>query len=251
MGFNFMKRVLRTALRRVGYEIHAFNHLRNHELRKKKLIDAVGINLIVDAGANVGQFAEKIRGLGYLGRIVSLEPIADLFLKLTAKAKDPRFWEAHNLALGERDGEAEFNVCVIPEVSSFLTATGAATTGEWTATTRQTVRVRALDSLLPELKRADDRIYLKLDIQGYERYALAGAEQALEEVLALELEASSIPLYEGEWLLPEMIHHLSHKGFRVFSIDPVLVDHVSGEVLQFEVLFARNRGTNSGLHAPK
>jgi FkbM family methyltransferase len=245
-----MKRMLARALRGIGYEVHAYNLLRNHGLRKKKLMADLGIDLVVDAGANVGQYAEGLRGQGYRGRIVSLEPIPAAFRQLKAKAEKSAEWEAHNIALGERDGEAELNVCDISEVSSLLPATGAATTASWTATNKQKVGIRTLDTLLPEIERGGERVYLKLDVQGYERQALAGAEQVLGRIVALEIESSTIPLYEGEWLFPEAVSRVSEKGFRVFSIEPVVVDHLSGEVLQFEILFARQHSPRPRPHSP-
>jgi FkbM family methyltransferase len=184
-----------------------------------------------------------MRGLGYAGRIVSIEPLPAVFEVLRAKAAGRPDWEAMNFALGDRDGEAQMNASAVTEVSSLLPATGAATTGMWTATTPQAVQVRRLDTLLPDVARGGERVYLKMDIQGYERYALDGAEKTLGATAAVELELSTIPLYAGECLLPDMVHHLAGKGFGVFSIDPVVVDHTTGRVLQFEVLFARDRPT--------
>jgi FkbM family methyltransferase len=235
-----MREFARRLLRRTGFEVCGYNYLRIHELRKGRLLRDKGVSLVFDVGANVGQFGKRLRALGYGGRIVSFEPIREVYSVLqTCAAADAR-WETVNVALGERDGEAEFNVAEISEVSSFLTATGASTTQGWTRTTRQTVKLRRLDSLSPEYIKPGDRIYLKLDTQGYEREVLLGAGATLARVVALELEVSTIPLYKDEWLMPEMMYALGQRGFGVFSIDTVTVDHVTGRVIQYEVLFTND-----------
>jgi FkbM family methyltransferase len=245
-----IKELAKPLLRRVGYEVVAYTPGRSHELRKMKLIRDRGIALVIDAGANVGQYAERLRGLGYDGRIVSIEPLPAVFEILRRKAAARPGWEALNFAVCDRDGEVEINVAEISEVSSLLPATGAAVTGDWSATRRQKVPSHRLDSLFPDLAAGGDPVYLKMDVQGAERVALDGAERMLGAVVAIELELSTIPLYVGETLLPEMVHHLGRKGFGVFSIDTVLVDNNTGRVLQAEVLFVRDQPTSDQSSPP-
>ena len=56
----------------------------------RKLIDEFEISLILDVGANIGQFGTSMRELGYTGTLVSFEPVAAQFAKLKAAANgDP------------------------------------------------------------------------------------------------------------------------------------------------------------------
>jgi FkbM family methyltransferase len=238
--FKWVKDVTRRVLRRMGFEVFAYNHRRIHELRKAKLLGDLGITLVFDVGANAGQFGKRLRASNYRGRIVSFEPIPSVFTELQAcAARDPA-WTAVNLAIGERNGTSEINVAEFSQVSSLLPATGVSITHSWTATTRHPIELRRLDSIASEYLRPDDRVYLKLDVQGYERQVLLGASSILNGVLAIELEVSTLPLYEGEWLMPEMMSTIGERGFGVFSIDTVAVDHVTGRVIQFEVLFVND-----------
>ena len=58
------------------------------------------VNLVLDVGANVGQFAQSLRNRGYAGRIISFEPVKEAFSALENAARGDDLWTASNLALG-------------------------------------------------------------------------------------------------------------------------------------------------------
>jgi len=64
--------------------------------------------------------------------------------------------------------------------------------------------------------------FLKLDIQGSELTALAGAEAALERTAVVHCEVEFAPIYEGQPLYPEIQAFLNAKGFALIDI---LVSH--------------------------
>ncbi len=79
-------------------------------------------NVVIDVGANRGQYARALRRTGYKGWIVSFEPVLlDYEALVEAAARDPR-WTVHQLALGDCDGTIEMNV-VPGTLSSALPAT--------------------------------------------------------------------------------------------------------------------------------
>ena len=45
------------------------------QLRIATLLDRYQINVVIDVGANEGQFASELRRMGYQGKIISFEPI--------------------------------------------------------------------------------------------------------------------------------------------------------------------------------
>lgn len=222
----------------VGYEIVAYNLQRQHVIRKRKLLTDLRVATVLDVGANRGQFARQLREEGYAGTILSFEPNPESFKVLAERMADDPNWRGFNVAIGECDGEAVLNVTDISEVCSLLPATGAATTAAWRTGRAVTVSKRSLDSLLPELlDPTAGAAYLKLDIQGYEAAALDGAIQSLKRFVAIEMEMSTIPLYEGESLFPSLVVRMAEAGFELFSLDTVLVDYNKGRVLQVEGLF--------------
>ena len=72
-------------------------------------------------GANEGQYAEKLRRLGYKGLILSFEPIKSLAQLLKSKScKDPN-WHIFDHAIGDIDCSKELYIMQNSVFSSFLT----------------------------------------------------------------------------------------------------------------------------------
>ena len=97
---------------------------------------------------------------------------------------------------------------------------------------------RLCDELIDGLLGPEERAFLKLDVQGYERHVLDGAGAALARFEALELELSVTPLYEGQPSLVEMLPLLAERGFRPVCLEPILLDD-DGLLMELDGLFAR------------
>lgn len=233
---NTMKELLRAATRWMGYEVVSYTPMRNHDLRRVKLLRERRVETVLDGGANAGQYATRLRKLGYTGRILSVEPIPSVFEVLEAHAEGDSQWECVHAALAREPGRLEVRVASITEVSSVLPATGAIHTEGWTATRPVSVPSTTVDALL----QGSGRTYIKLDVQGYELEALAGAAAALRNAVALEVELSTVPLYEGAALLPELVRFVTEHGYSLFSAEPALVDYESGRILQLDGIFVRD-----------
>jgi hypothetical protein len=104
----------------------------------------------------------------------------------------------------------------------------------------ETVRVRRLDDLFDQLWRAGERVYLKIDVQGYEKQVLDGAARTLQRVAGVQCEISLVPLYAGGPLLPEMLEYMNARGFRLHSIEVAMIDPASSQLLQIDGIFYRD-----------
>jgi FkbM family methyltransferase len=240
-----LKEAVREVARRWGYEIVSHSYMRNHELRRDKLLADLGTDLVIDGGANRGQYGKRLRAGGYRGQIVSFEPIPEVFAQLTAaSASDPR-WSCCRAALGAADGEADIHIAEFDQVSSLLPATGAAGTSSWRASRSERVSVVPLATVLEQQQAATHRTHLKLDLQGYEMTALLGAGSQLADCSSLEVELSTIPLYEGASTAPHLLSYLETRGFDIFSLQPSAVENRSGRVLELESLFVRRSGSGA------
>lgn len=221
---------------RMGLEI---SHYRPFAARIAARLE--GVPLVVDVGANRGQYATELREHGYRGEIVSFEPLEEAFAQLTAAAARDVEWTCHRMALGPAAGEAQINVASNLESSSLLQlevghrvgAPGVAIVGV------ETVPVWRLDDVLD-----DDRpCLLKLDVQGYEDRVLDGAPATLARAQLLQCELSIAQLYDGQARLRALIDRLDDAGLGLVDLDPFFYDPTDGRVLALDALFARQSST--------
>jgi FkbM family methyltransferase len=228
---------LRGLARRMGYEIRQYTPLRSLTAARERLLD--GVDVVVDVGANAGQYGTMLRELGYSGRLVSLEPVGEAFAELERVAAGDPAWEAVRVAASDADGEVTLNVTGDSRSSSVLARNERfADKAGWEPKESRSVPARRLDGLLDELLRPGERAFLKLDVQGYERTVIEGAGTELRRFEALELELSVTPLYEGQPGLGEMLPLLAERGFRPVCLEPILLDD-EGLLMELDGLFAR------------
>lgn len=106
----------------------------------------------IDVGANVGQYAERLRDIGFAGRIVSFGPGLQAFRTLNRKAAGDAQWDARRYALGAQSGREILHVSANSVSSSLLDVADehlrAAPRSR--VVTRQEVEVSTLDEQLRE-----------------------------------------------------------------------------------------------------
>ncbi len=234
-----VKRWLHRALRCAGYDLQGYVPIAHPLARRARLLEWLGIDLVLDVGANAGQYARLLRDIGYRARIVSFEPLAEAFDRLSRRAaRDPR-WQAVRCALGDAEGTAELRVAQKPVFSSLHPARAALVDADAGArpVRGECVPVRRLDQVLPEVRLDASRIWLKLDVQGHEEKVLAGLADRLGELTALQIELSARPLYEGERDLLATMQWLQEAGFELWALEPGFSDARSGRMLQMDGIF--------------
>jgi FkbM family methyltransferase len=209
--------------------------------KRHRFIRDLKITLVLDVGANVGTYAQALRSGGFAGRIASFEPIAEAFSLLREVMHRDRLWFGRHLALGDVVGNAWIHVSHNVVSSSLLKVTEASVDAYQSSATNTTeqISITRLDSVLPEFLASGDRIYLKLDVQGFERQVLLGAEQSFAHIEAIELELSLVELYEGQALLPEMFQLLDELGYEPAWLERGFKDASTGRLLQMDGIFIR------------
>lgn len=211
-----MNRVIRAVYKRLG-----IIHLGRRRVRD--LIDFIEdreIDVVIDVGANIGQFGESLRSDGYRGRIVSFEPVESVFQTLLKKAAADGNWEAHHCGLGAAPGEAVINVAELTVFSSLLPSTSAAALHDSRTAIEhtETIHISILDQVASGLS---GNILLKIDTQGYEKQVIEGGRQTISRVKGILMELPIIHVYEGEWQFHEAIRFMAEAGFIPAQIQPV------------------------------
>ncbi|OJZ74820.1 FkbM family methyltransferase [Mycobacterium paraffinicum] len=217
-----------------------------HFDRKRLLInqlEALKVNVVIDVGANSGQFGTSLRRAGYKGRIVSFEPLPEPFSQLQRKAANDPLWECRQCALGDAEQTITINVAgnagasssVLPMLKSHQDAFPPA---NYIGT--EEVPIHRLDSLAPEFLKPDDVMFLKIDVQGFEKQVLAGAKQTVNDrCVGMQLELSFLPLYQGDMLIHESLERVYSLGFILTGLLPGFTDPRNGRMLQADGIFFR------------
>ena len=202
------------------------------------------VNCVLDVGGNRGQFGRRLRQSGYAGRIVSFEPLPHLAEQLHVHAdKDPE-WHVVHCALGDEETESDMTVVAKGGATSSLlppSAFGLEFSPRLEGIRRETVTIRRLDGLLDEVVDGidDPRIFLKMDTQGYDLRVFAGAGDRIKDVLGLQSEISSVPLYDGMPRMAEAIATYEAGGFETTGIFPVTRDPERLRIIEFDIVMIR------------
>lgn len=202
-----------------------------------------GITLVVDAGANIGQTGRDLRRNGWRGPIHSFEPIASCFAQLReASAQDP-LWVVYNTALGDQAGTAEIGISQNLVSSSLRPALPELIKIHEPVryVSHSAVKVARLDAILSSVLTPDDRAYLKIDTQGFEREVIAGSAGVLDQIDSVQMEIAVTEVYEGEMLMPEAITLMHGLGYVLVEAWPAWRHPTVGEVLHFDLLFRRGQ----------
>jgi FkbM family methyltransferase len=233
---------LQRLARRLGYDLTPRRMAKSPNAQLVAVLAHFRITCVLDVGANVGQYGAILREWGYPGRIVSFEPQAGAHGALARRAAaDPGWQVAAPMALGARAGEIELEVSAESDMSSILpqSALLRRVSPSSAVTRKETVPLCRLDEVAVPYLRPDDRVFLKVDAQGYEAAVLAGAGDLLERLAGVQLEISLVPLYEGERDFHTWMDELAALGFEPYLFLSGYFERKLARQLQVDGIFMR------------
>lgn len=202
--------------------------------------------LYLDVGA-AGGIAPKWRLAARLGlvRIEGFEPDPVARKELERAFPKARFLP---FALGEADETKRLHITEDPHCASCLLPDREMVDRypvgkNFRVVSTINVPVRSFASLVDsELVRPPD--FLKLDVQGYEFQVLRGFAGCLGDVLAIELESHTKPLYEGQKTADELIRFLDVRGFWLRRFEQQ--GSFEGECIEANLFFSRPPASLTG-----
>lgn len=240
---KLIKQSIKSGLRKAfGIEVHRFSPGMSTSAQIISSLNKFNIDLVLDVGANEGQFATEIRSCGYTGHVVSFEPLSSAYSTLKRLCDGDDKWQVHSrCALGDRIGEVEINIAgnsasssLLPMLDSHLSAAPhTAYIG------KETVPLLTLDLIAPNYIAKSKNPFLKIDTQGFEWAVLDGAESVLPKMRGILLELSLVHLYEGQHLWREVLERLEREGFVLWVLQPEFIDPNDGRTLQMNGIFFR------------
>ncbi|MFC1886639.1 FkbM family methyltransferase [Thermodesulfobacteriota bacterium] len=230
----------------LGYE---FINIRKHhpslETHLKILFSHMDISLVLDIGANEGSFGRMIRDFGYKNRIISFEPVQTAYLQLARNIENDKRWQAFNYALGAEKKSLDMLVPCRNEFASFLEASDYGKENwstVFTSTKREAVEVYRLDNVFPEMTETDinkEKIFLKIDTQGYDLEVMRGAGEVFRQIDAMQLELALIHIYKE---MPDYLESLKmcrQLGFELTGIYPVSRNREKLSLVEVDCVFRK------------
>lgn len=198
----------------------------------------LNFDMVMDVGANRGQFAVLARHLWPDARIASFEPLpgAAAICK-SVMAGDQRF-TLFEAAVASKSGTSIINVTNEDDSSSLLPLGeehkrlyGSAVSAELP------VRTDRMAAFI-EPTSCPTSCLMKIDTQGFELEVLKGSDELLPSISHIYAELSFVELYAGQPLASEVISYLDKKNYELAGVFNVAADG-SGKPIQSDMLFAR------------
>jgi FkbM family methyltransferase len=233
----------RLIARGAAFEVSRYYSERDWKSQFVKQLESRKVDVVVDVGANSGQYAAGLRSAGFKGRIVSFEPLSEPFSILESQASKDPLWDCRRYALGDVDGTISINVAgnagqsssILPMLQRHQDACPSAN-----YVGAEEVPIRRLDAVVSEILRATDVAFLKIDVQGFEKQVLAGSKATVKNrCTGMQLELSFLPLYEGGMLIREALDLGYSLGFTLTGMLPCFTDPRNGQMLQADGIFFR------------
>ena len=190
--------------------------------------------MIVDGGANVGDFTRAASAIFPAARVAMIEPRPACQPALAALAADPRY-TLHAVALGQAPGSLKLAI----DPGSISTGAHIASEHDGQSTDNLvTIPVETLDAVLGEGLTPADRTLLKLDLQGWEMEAFLGAEASLPAIEVILTEVSFYrQAYEPQ--IEDLIAHLYARGFALYGIAAITCRPRYNRAKQGDLMFVR------------
>jgi FkbM family methyltransferase len=229
--------------RRAGIDVTRYHLEADWNRNLVNQLESHQVDVILDVGANSGQYATGLREASFKGRIISFEPLSGPFSILESKASKDPLWDCQRYALGDVDGTISINVAgnagasssVLPMLKSHEDAFPSA---NYIGT--EEVPIHRLDSVASEILRPTDVNFLKIDAQGFEKQVLAGSKLTVNDrCVGMQLELSFLPLYDGSMLIRDAFDFMYSLGFTLTGLLPGFTDVRNGRMLQADGIFFR------------
>jgi FkbM family methyltransferase len=182
-------------------------------------------NVVVDVGANIGDWTLGIHRLLRPQRLIAFEPIPQSFNALAQRAASLTGVELVQAAVGAKVGTVEMFSEAMHQLSSVRSLRSEMRQLHGVTEkppVRMTVPMTTLDEHLSDEAEIS---LLKIDVQGFERDVLEGARRTLSRTRAVMLEVLYVPYYVGDSQFGELHRVLTDIApFRLYGVSEPSTD---------------------------
>lgn len=165
-------------------------------------------DVVIDAGANIGLLTLRAaKVVKDTGKVISIEPHPETFKWLVKNIHLNKYKniELHNTVVGKEEGSVSFTNFTIKDVNKVSDKEGTLP-----------LPITTIDFLCRKLTKCS---LLKLDVEGFELFAMFGAEDVLQRTDILMFESSPRNFLLQRYQLHDIFKYLELQGFSVYKID--------------------------------
>jgi FkbM family methyltransferase len=196
----------------------------------KRFVTELKVDCVFDVGANDGQYAEMLREIGFLGPIISFEPIPELAKQIRERAQRDVNWYAEEIALDDSEHTASFNVMQSSQFSSLKTPSHAETTRfekENSIAYALEIKTALLSSYFDryQAQLGFQRPFLKMDTQGNDLAVARGAGSRLSSFVGLQSELAIKRIYASADDYRTALDFYHDAGFELSAFVPNNLGH--------------------------
>lgn len=240
--------MIRLFLGRVKYLINKLLKITNHRIDRDyshitrgKILEKTDV--VIDVGANSGQYAKKLRKLNYKKKIISIEPLSEAHSKLIKNSKSDLNWNVlDRMAIGNEEGYIKINKSLNSVSSSVLDILPIHTLAvpESNYISQEEVKITTICNIIDKVGITSNNILLKIDTQGFEYEVLCGALKVMNRIKFIEIELSVQELYSGQKLYLELLNMLNGLNYQLILFEKSFEDKLNGTLLQFDAIFCKS-----------
>lgn len=231
-----IKKYIKILLHAIGFDVKKYTPPNYGWIKERN------ITVVIDIGANIGQFAKLIDDVLPGVRIYSFEPIKSCYDELVKKCRSLNL-KAFNFALGEKEDKTEIHVSQHSPSSSLLEmAELHKELYEYTQlSTKESIVVKTLDGIASELNLSNQNYMVKIDVQGFEDKVIKGGENTIKNAQIILIEMSYQTLYNGQLLFSGLNKFLEQLGFEFAGNFEQYTDPNNGRVVYSDSIFLKRK----------
>lgn len=234
--------MIKVIVEKLGYEL--IKKRKNPSLKShlQNILKQYEIDLVLDVGANQGQYGQMLRKLGYKGEIISFEPVKSAYEKLKESTKKDNLWKVFKLGLSDQKGAAQINVFGSSVFSSLLKPNefGQNSFKKMERSVAEEIDLDTLDNFLNANHIKNKRIFLKMDTQGHDLNVFLGTKNSIANIVGVQSEISFQPIYENMPNYHESLKEYEKAGFMVTGLYSVSRSS-SGAIIEMDCVMLNNK----------
>jgi FkbM family methyltransferase len=177
--------------------------------------------IVIDVGANRGQFAFEILENFHDVKLICFEPVPEAYNDLVAASKDEVRIDAYQLAISSSSGEADLFVTE-SDVGSSLLQPIENQPSKWLTPSRTvSVKTARFDEFIAAQKISCVNLF-KSDAQGFDLEVILSAGEYLNPrfVNSILVEVNFQTFYKGQGSFSQLLDELDGRGYRLAWMYP-------------------------------